>query len=72
MYIFLIYYKKTIESNIYDLLDEFRECSLTDKIWFYITATVKGNHIYNCYYYQNPCLSCTSTVLSEEICFMHG
>jgi hypothetical protein len=28
----LIYYNKTIESNIYDLLDEFRECSLTDQI----------------------------------------
>jgi len=24
---------------------------LTDKIWFYIIATVKGSHIYNCYYY---------------------
>ena len=45
MYIFLIYYKKTIESNIYDLLDDFRECSLT-------AATVKGSHIYNCYYYS--------------------
>ena len=52
MYIFLIYYKKTIESNIYDLLDEFRECSLTDKIWFYIAATVNGSHIYNCYYFS--------------------
>jgi hypothetical protein len=51
IYIFLKYYKKTMESNIYDLLDVFTKSSLTDKIWFFfIIATVKL--IYNCLHLQ--------------------